>query len=178
MTARLISVSVPAKDVKRASSYYSALLGQAFGRVIAPNYEGYYAWASSGVKFTTQAAYGPSDEVMLNFAVPDLAAELQRVTASGGRVLQDDIALTVAPSELEALSSRFESLGLGSADQVDARMGTSAVIIDCEGNRMLLTQLAPYAEAFFEGGEVTAHERRQHRAGLDLGASAAARSRQ
>ena len=169
LNARLITVAVPAKDLDRSKQFYETLLGQQFGRSLNADYISYYAWASSGVKFTTGAAWGETDTVMLNFAVADLNAAAQAIQAAGGQILHTGIKLTVAPAVLEDFAARYESLGLGVAEDVGGDMGTSAVAQDSEGNRFLITQLAPYAEAFFEEGMVKPQEFRQHRSGLGMG---------
>ncbi len=161
MKARLIACTVP--GAAGSKDFYEALLGVKLGTAVARD-PWPYAWASAGVKLTVGgegwAGYGP----MLSFAVDALDEATQTLMAAGGEVLQEGLQMTVPPDLFEAYAARYEEVGLGVAASVTDRLGTLTVIRDPGGSLIGLVQLEPYAEVFFEAGQLSSRDLNLHSA--------------
>jgi predicted enzyme related to lactoylglutathione lyase len=166
----LIGVSVPMSKKTETLSFYSSLLNMEAGRALNDSQEVYHLWGGSGVKlvFTvpdTKDQWEPA--MMLNFRVDSLAHYESSLEAMGGKKLAGPFPLTVAKSALESFATSYEDLAYGDSSEVTSNMGTCSIMMDPSGNRIILTQLEPYAERFFEDAQISKHQRLEHKAGLN-----------
>lgn len=164
--ARLIGINTPTHDMGPSDAFYTALLGQELGRSLSNEVEAHHAWASAGVKFQVTVSQWEHDTVACNFAVDDLEAATATVEANGGRLLSGPFDLPIHPATIEAFKQSYSTLQFGNPDDIGTSLGRSAVFMDPAGNRLVLTQLAPFAEVFFDNGQISRHEQLQHQEGL------------
>jgi predicted enzyme related to lactoylglutathione lyase len=81
-------VEFPADDPERALRFWEGVLGTALAPRTEGQGEGWQAGGADAVLGVHPRASGPGDRVSLPyFAVPDVAAALERVTALGGGVV-------------------------------------------------------------------------------------------
>lgn len=169
LNARLIGATVPMDDNKSNTlRFYEHISGQKPGQSLSDSYETYYVWGSGGVKLIFDAAVhdsGWNPGVMLNFRVDDLEDAEQQIQNLGGKKIAGPFPLTVHDDVFSDFRNSFEDLHFGSANEVTKLMGNSIIVMDPSGNRIILTELRPYAEKFYENGEISRHEHLQHKTG-------------
>jgi predicted enzyme related to lactoylglutathione lyase len=166
MNARLILCSVPTAAQESTASFYAQLLGSQLGRSLWDQGKSSYTWASSGVKLAVNERQHDREEVMLHFRVDDLDAAVKQLQAAGGQQVAGPYDLPVAKADLDGFRQSYEQLAFGPANEVEESLGTGVVVRDPEGNQVGLIQLRPYAEKFFDEGQVTRHQVLQHVVGI------------
>jgi predicted enzyme related to lactoylglutathione lyase len=83
--ARLSLIEFPADDPERARRFWEGLLGEPLGDRTAGQGSGRQTQGSTPAVGVHERGRGPGDTASLPyFAVPDMAAALERVTALGG----------------------------------------------------------------------------------------------
>ena len=89
MPSLIALVEFPADDVARARRFWQGVLDVTLEDRVGAEGQGWQTHAAAGAELGLHArGVGPGDRVSLPyFAVPDMAASLERVTALGGSIV-------------------------------------------------------------------------------------------
>jgi predicted enzyme related to lactoylglutathione lyase len=162
--AQLISISLGVQEIERTAAFYEKTLGVKLAYSLTESRESLHTVISSGVQFAIDKIQRPEEKgLMLHFAVGNLEKFKKEATSAGGKVVADNIPLTIA----EKVHSQFaeEHKGL----KISKSMGTLAIIKDPEGHSFCAIQLEDWARYLFAPGNITMVEADNQQAGIKLG---------
>jgi predicted enzyme related to lactoylglutathione lyase len=150
--AKLILISVPARDFRKDVRFYEDFLGLDFTRSLTDKSKAYHAQIlKEGVFLSISDRDAPSEGVVCFFAVEDLDEAMKEVVRLGGRVKAPPFDLPIHPSALDGYKKLFHSV-FGIHPGEVRTIGTAAVAEDPAGQLLGLIQLDPHAELEFKAG--------------------------
>ncbi|HEV9035743.1 MAG TPA: VOC family protein [Puia sp.] len=162
--AQLISISLGVQEIARTAAFYEKTLGVKLAYSLSEHRESLHSVISSGVQFAIDKAQRPEERgLMLHFAVGDLEKFKKNATGAGGKVVADNIPLTIAEKVYSEFAAQHKGL------KTTNKMGTLAIIKDPEGHSFAAIQLEEWARYLFAPGNITMVENDNQHEGIKLG---------
>ena len=152
MKAKLVFVTVPAKDPQRLAAFYEKFFGIDFGLTYGENVVSYHApILREGVQLSIQQWFRQNDTTTCYYAVDDIAAAVAEVKEGGGQVVSDPRPLPILPPLVpifRLMAQAFFDVTAQETAQATT-IGTGAVLADPEGNQLGLIQFEPFMHAMY-----------------------------
>lgn len=84
----VVHVEIPAANIQAAGAFYEALFGWKIEHIPEMNYTMWVDGSGSGGGFSPLSAENPAGQVLVYIASDDIEADLKKVAALGGTVLE------------------------------------------------------------------------------------------
>jgi len=156
--AQIALINCPSSNIQKAREFYGGLLGIPFGRSLWDEEPSYHAPIDDGLMMTIGLRHHPEERLICYFQVDDITEATRRVTELGGQVLWGPAPLQMSSKVFDGFRSIYEREYADLFEEgidLNTTMGTSALVLDTEGNAIGLLQLARHAQVFFRGGPGT-----------------------
>jgi len=152
LMGKLVFYDVPASNLDTSRKFYAALLGTDLAPIPNPKEKGlFHPLSADGIDITIhqRRKQDPPDIPTAYFAVDNLKAAIAALKAAGGKAVH-------GPEEIPLPTGRalkqYQASAKAARQQVGARIGQGAVMLDPDKNPVGLVQLEGHAAFYFRAG--------------------------
>ena len=174
MKAKLVFVTLPALDPKRAAEFYSKYFGIEFGRTFSESVVAYHAPVlDDGTQISIQARLSAQDAPTCYLAVDDIAATAREMVADGAKLVFGPAPMPVAKDAIGGFIANSTAFFGVDPEHVKPDLGLVAVLLDPAGNRLGLIQFEEFMHPMYSLGkfakELSPRQLNSHRVSVEMG---------